>query len=83
MKNNQQSDSHLFTMRLWSEDLGDGQVEWRGKLRYVVSEEIRYFRDWSGLIALLQTMVQDTTLKQMLVDPIEALAPSEGSLPTA
>ena len=24
--------SHLFTVRLWSEDLGDDQVEWRGQV---------------------------------------------------
>ena len=52
-----QHDSHLFTVRLWAENLGDGQIEWRGKLHHVTSGEARYFRDWSVLIAFLQTML--------------------------
>jgi hypothetical protein len=49
--------SHLFTVRLWSEEIDEGQAEWRGKLQHIISGEIRYFRDWDGLIALLQTML--------------------------
>ena len=56
-----QHDSHLFTVRLWAEDLGDGQIEWRGKLQHVTSGEARYFRDWRVLIALLQTMLPAAT----------------------
>jgi len=48
------SHTHLFTVRLWHEDLGAGQTEWRGEIRDVVSGEVRYFRDWPTLIALLQ-----------------------------
>ncbi len=75
MNGNQQSQSHLFTMRLWMEELGEGQTEWRGKLRYVVNEEVRYFRDWSGLVALLQTMMQQTS------DLALASADGDGSVP--
>lgn len=60
MNMNQPAPSHLFIMRLWMEELGDGQVEWRGKLRYVVTEEVRYFRDWKGLLALMQAMTQSS-----------------------
>jgi hypothetical protein len=56
-----QHDSHLFTVRLWAEDLGDGQIEWRGKLQHVTSGQARYFRDWPVLIALLQMMLPDAT----------------------
>ena len=52
--------THLFTVRLWLEDLGEGQTEWRGEVRYVVSDERRYFRDWPTLIALLQAMLPQT-----------------------
>ena len=52
-----QHDSHLFTVRLWAEDLGDGEIEWRGKLQHVTSGEARYFRNWPVLIALLQTLL--------------------------
>jgi hypothetical protein len=48
--------SHLFTVRVWVEDLGDGRSEWRGKVQHVISGETRYFRDWTTLIAFLLAM---------------------------
>jgi len=50
--------SHLFTVRLWLEDLGEGRAEWRGKVQHVTSGEVRYFRDWATLIAALQEMLK-------------------------
>ena len=47
--------SHLFTVRLWAEDLGDGQSEWRGKVQHVSSGATRYFRDWSTLGGIYET----------------------------
>jgi hypothetical protein len=35
--------TQLFTVRMWLEDLGAGQAEWRGELHHVVSGETRYF----------------------------------------
>jgi hypothetical protein len=49
--------THLFTVRVWLEELGAGQMEWRGEVQYVVSGEVRYFRDWPTLIALVQAML--------------------------
>jgi len=49
--------THLFTLRLWAEALGDGQIEWRGKVQHVLSGQTRYFRDWDALIAYLQDML--------------------------
>jgi len=49
----EQHRSHLFTVRLWPEALGESQVEWRGQVQYVASGEMRYFRDWSTLVAFL------------------------------
>jgi hypothetical protein len=48
--------THLFTLRIWPEPLGDGRVEWRGKVQHVLSGEAHYFRDWPGLIDLMQQM---------------------------
>lgn len=59
MERDQHQHSHLFTVRLWAEDLGDGQTEWRGKVERVTSGEAYYFRDWSTLISLLITMLPD------------------------
>jgi len=53
----QQHQSHLFTVRLWLEDLGDGRAEWRGQVQHVLSGETHYFRDWPRLIALLRAML--------------------------
>jgi hypothetical protein len=41
--------SELFMVRLWPEDLGGGQIEWRGHAQHVNSGEVRYFREWSAL----------------------------------
>ncbi len=46
--------SHLFTLRLWQEDLGGGQTDWRGKIQHVNSGEVRYFRDWQVLEDFLE-----------------------------
>ena len=51
------SRSHLFTLRVWREDLGQGQSEWRGEVHEVESREVRYFRDWSTLLTLVQAML--------------------------
>jgi hypothetical protein len=51
------SRSHLFMVRVWLEDLGDGNTEWRGKLQCVTGGEVKYFRDWQTLIADLQEML--------------------------
>lgn len=37
--------THLSTVRLWLERLGEGQIVRRGKVQHVVSGEIQYFQD--------------------------------------
>jgi hypothetical protein len=49
--------SHLFVLRLWQENLGEGQVEWRGKVQPMAHGEAYYFRDWPGLITCLQQIL--------------------------
>ena len=51
--------SQLFTLRIWREDLGEGQIEWRGKVQHVTSGEAHYFRDCPGLIACLQQILEN------------------------
>jgi len=46
--------SHLFMLRMWLEDLGSGQTDWRGKVQHVNSGEVRYFRDWQTLESFLE-----------------------------
>ena len=50
--------SPLFTIRIWQEDLGDGLVEWRGKIQDVISGENHYFRNWYTLVEALQAMLK-------------------------
>ena len=49
--------SHLFTIRMWLEDLGNGQKDWRGKVQHVNSGEVRYFRDWSTLETFMEGLL--------------------------
>ena len=55
------SHSHLFTVRVWREELGQGQFEWRGKVQHATSGEVHYFRDWPVLVDLLQQMIASST----------------------
>ena len=49
--------AQLFMLRMWREELGEGRIEWRGKVQHVTSGEAHYFRDWSGLLACLQQIL--------------------------
>jgi hypothetical protein len=46
--------SHLFTLRVWLEALGDGRSEWRGQVTYVLTGETHYFRQWDQLQKILR-----------------------------
>lgn len=48
----------LFTVRLWPEEVGDGQVEWRGEVKRLSNAHTYYFRNWSTLIQLITTMLE-------------------------
>jgi hypothetical protein len=54
-----QQRTHLFTLRLWPETLGEGETEWRGKAQHVLSGEARYFRDWEALVAQMLALLPD------------------------
>ncbi len=64
----QQHSSHLFTLRLWPEELGGGETEWRGKVQHVTSGEVRYFRDWSTLIAFLLLELSDSETRLIRIE---------------
>ena len=52
--------SHLFTIRVWEEQIGADQTEWRGKVQLLTNGEVRYFRDWAALVPLLLTMLLES-----------------------
>jgi hypothetical protein len=51
--------SHLFTVRVWREEVGNGRIEWRGKVQHALSGEARYFREWAELIAFVREQAGD------------------------
>ena len=50
-------ETRLFTLRMWQEETGDGQLEWRGKVQALPEGEAYYFHDWPGLIAHVEAML--------------------------
>ena len=53
--------SHLFTVRVWREELEEGRFEWRGKVQYALSGEMRYFRQWEDLIEFMREKSEGTS----------------------
>lgn len=51
---------HYFTLRLWLEELGEGQTEWRGEVRSSKTGEVRYFRQGPMLNNLLTAMLAES-----------------------
>ena len=51
--------THLFTIRVWVEELDNEIHEWRGKVQDVSKDEGYYFREWLELVELLQTLVSN------------------------
>jgi hypothetical protein len=64
---NQQT--RLFTVRIWQERAGADQREWRGKVQALPEGDVFYFRDWPGLIAHLQTMLDAGYVEQSNPEP--------------
>ncbi len=54
--------SHLFTIRVWEEEIATDQSEWRGKVQLLTSGEVRYFREWGALVPLLLTLLTESEL---------------------
>ncbi len=51
--------SHLFTLRVWQEELGGGQAEWRGRAQDIATGAAAYFQGWPGLIAVLSRLLEE------------------------
>lgn len=49
--------SQLFMLRMWQEDLGNGQCAFRGKIQHVSSGEVRYFLDWQAMQAFVEELL--------------------------
>jgi hypothetical protein len=53
------SSSYLFTVRLWSEDMGSADTEIRGEVRHVLGGRVHYFQGWTMLVTYLAEWVQE------------------------
>jgi hypothetical protein len=52
--------SHLFTVRVWEEEVGTDQTEWRGKIQLFTNGDVHYFREWAALVPLLLMMLSES-----------------------
>ena len=51
--------SHLFSVRVWQEEVGQNQTEWRGKVQLITNRNVHNFRGWEGSVPLLVTMLSE------------------------
>jgi hypothetical protein len=51
--------SHLFTVRVWQEEIGQDLTECRGKVQLITNGNVCYFRGWEGLVPLLLSMLSE------------------------
>jgi hypothetical protein len=64
MENSQPKRPFQFLIRLWTEDLGGGELEWRGKAQNIATGNSSYFRDWPGLVAAIQKLLEPDRVEQ-------------------
>jgi hypothetical protein len=50
--------THLFLLRMWPEEVGREQIDWRGSVQHVISGEVRYFREWRTLEAFVDGLLE-------------------------
>jgi hypothetical protein len=67
-ENQRKPQSQLFTVRVWTEHLGNEHVEWRGQVQHVMSGETSFFRDWETLIRFLTSIQSDASAENELSD---------------
>jgi hypothetical protein len=70
--------SHLFILRIWSEELGDGHQEWRGKIQRSPDGSIQYFRDLPSLCAVVEAMLAQAAT---ITDPAAGIESRVGDTP--
>ena len=63
-----QAVSHLFTLRVWQEDVGHGRSELRGALTHVLIGKTGYFRDWTTLVRLIEPFMAPGAPEQIPSD---------------
>jgi hypothetical protein len=62
VKGTGQQHSQLFTLRLWTEQNDADTNDIRFMVRHVLSGEVRYARDWAGVMEYVMKRFQDHEL---------------------
>lgn len=66
MEKQEMERSHLFLVRIWLEELGEDEQEWRGRAQNIATGEALYFRGWAGLVTVLRQMVSANRLPETI-----------------
>jgi hypothetical protein len=46
---------------VWTEELGEGKTEWRGRLYSVATGQVRHFREWDMLLVYVRELLEQPT----------------------
>lgn len=57
-----QPTTHLFTIRIWQEEVEDGTYEWRGSIRSGIDGQVQYF------VGLLPALSQPDPAQNRILD---------------
>lgn len=79
-RSGQNPHSHLFTIRLWLEELGEAGCEWRGKAQHVSSGQVRFFTRLESLTKLLDEMLEQLPGADLEASASEAYEDKGGEL---
>jgi hypothetical protein len=61
-----QTDSELFTVRIWAEQANTTEPELRARVLHVDTGDVRHFHDWAALLAFLQEAIVQPGVAQPL-----------------
>ena len=56
--------THLFLLRVWREELGEDQHEWRASARHVISGETRFIRTWHDLETFIDLLTSQQVVSE-------------------
>src|SRR5207247_891843 len=71
-------DSHLFLVRLWAEEDGNGNEEWCGKVQHVLTGKAGHFANLGDMAGLVESLMPEDGAEQVDVSG-ETLIPAEAS----
>jgi len=74
----QTRNSHLFLVRVWAEEDGDGQAEWCGKVQHVLSGKAGHFARLDGMADLVASLMPEDGAEQIEISA-EKVTPASRS----